>query len=61
MNNVNKDINGLMEYAKKSFDSIDTKQKDLTNLIEQVQNSLNNYNIKPNKIEAVKNNNFINL
>lgn len=43
-----------MEYAKKSLDSIDTKQKDINNLIEQVENNLNTYKEKPNKIESVR-------
>lgn len=54
LNSANKEINGLMEYAKKSLDSIDTKQKDINNLIEQVENNLNTYKEKPNKIESVK-------
>jgi len=42
-----------MEYAKKSLDSIDTKQKDLSNLIDQIEKNIEAYKEKPGKIESV--------
>lgn len=51
MNFANKEINSLLEYANKSLDSIDTKQKDLSNLIEQIDKNVAEYREKPRKIE----------
>lgn len=42
-----------MEYAQKSLDSIDTKQKDLVKLIEDIEKNIESYEEKPDKIESV--------
>jgi hypothetical protein len=43
-----------MEYANKSFESIDTKQKDIASLISKVDNFTKAYSEKPKKIEQVR-------
>lgn len=51
LNSANKEIISLLEYANKSLDSIDTKQKDLSNLIDQIEKNIEEYRDKPKKIE----------
>ena len=61
LNNANRDINNLLEYANKSLVTINTKQLELTDLSKSLQNFTQMNKEKPMQIRTVRNNFFKSL
>lgn len=53
LNNANKDVNNLLDYANKSLTSINNKRNDINDLIEKIQSYIQNNREKPTKIDLV--------
>lgn len=53
LNNANKDVNNLLDYANKSLTSINNKRNDINDLIEKIQSYIQNNREKPAKIDLV--------
>lgn len=53
LNNANKDVNNLLDYANKSLTSINNKRNDINDLIEKIQSYIQSNKEKPTKIDFV--------